>query len=400
MEKLVLAVNSGSSSLKCKLYSLPGFVPKAYFTAERIGENSKAKMVLANGMVRERGLPEPTLMAAVQACTECLVNTHAVSSLSDIKGIGHRVVQGGDTFSDAAVLDDKAASEIMDLVPLAPLHNPANLTCYYEFKKWMPRSTGQVAVFDTTLFHDLPLTEKTYPIPYQLAEKYKIRRYGAHGISHRFLALTAFENYMKTRQGRLITMHIGSGASLSAFLDGACIANSMGLTPLGGVMMGTRTGDMDPSVVTYLMENAHMGYGEVNYLLTKKSGLLGVSGISNDVRDLEQALAAGNKRAKLATDLFISRICDFLGAYFVKLGGLDWLVFSGGVFENSPAMREALVNKAGPALGLSLDPDANKALFMGKGGIISASDSKVKMAVIPTDEELMIAKDTVRVLGL
>lgn len=399
MANYILSVNAGSSSLKCKVYLLQNLDFEAYFTTERVGQSLNWTLVKKDGTKVTGTYEEPTLMSAVTKCVEIL-KKEVVGDLKNIKAVGHRIVQGAHLFSDACIMDSQAEEKILSLAPLAPLHNPANLTCYSVFKKLLPSTTGEVGVFDTTLYHSLPLTEQYFPIPYEISEKYKIYRYGAHGISHKYLLQKAEKNYIKKPHFRLITMHIGSGASLSAFKDEQCIATSMGLTPLGGVMMGTRSGDLDPSIVTYMMENIKLNFGQVNYMLTKKSGALGVSGISNDFRDIIAEAKKGNKRAILTNELFISRIADYLGSYFIKLGGLDYLVFSGGVFENSAYLREMLVEKCQSALGLSLDKKSNNLLIGGKEGLISTEKSNVTMLVLPTDEEKMIAMETIRVLHL
>lgn len=400
MGKYVLAVNSGSSSVKCSLFSLPDFETVAKITCERIGTSSPAVLSLPDGTERTEELSEPTLMGGVGAAIRLLKTLPLPEGLLSIKGIGHRIVQGGSLFSDSCVLDEEAEEKILSLVPLAPLHNPANLTCYKAFASIMPGSVGEVAVFDTTLYKDLPPEEYTLPIPYEVAETYGIRRYGAHGISHGYLIRRYREDYAINQNDRVITMHIGSGCSLSAFDGKKCVATSMGLTPLGGVMMGTRTGDMDPSVVTYLEAKMKATPGAMSHMLTKTSGLLGVSGVSNDVRDLLRASEEGNRRAELALSMFISRIADFVGSYYIKLGGLDSLVFSGGVFENSALLREKLGALLYPALRLKIDPRLNETVGAGGEGVITAPDSAIKGVVIPTAEEKMIAFETARVLRL
>lgn len=400
MERYLLAVNSGSSSLKCSLFSYPSYDLKAKIVVERIGQGSQAKMYSQGNKLTQAPLEEPTLMGAVKAAVELLKSLPFPNGLESIAGVGHRIVQGGDLFKDACLLDEEAEEKILSLVPLAPLHNPANLTCYQVFKKILPSSVGEVAVFDTTLYKDLPEVERTFPIPYDWSQTYSVKRYGAHGISHSYLSRTYYSRYSQTKEENIITMHIGSGCSLSAFEGGKCIATSMGLTPLGGVMMGTRTGDIDPSIVTYLGERTGAKVGEINYILTKKSGLLGVSGISNDCRDLLKASRDGNKRAALALNMFVSRIAEYVGSYFIKLGSLDALVFSGGVFENSPELRKGLADILEKALGFEINEEKNERIMSEKEGIITKPDSKIEGIVIPTAEEKMIAIEAARVLRL
>ena len=400
MSKILISLNAGSSSLKCSVFYLQGLKEIGWIHVDRIGEGSVAHLHECEGRDITLPLDNPTLKGAVEATIKLLRSIPATDDLKNIAGVGHRVVQGGNLFSGSVLFSDKIYEKILSLAPLAPLHNPANLTCYSEFTKLLPSSVGQVAVFDTALFHSLPDEERTLPISYDLAERYSIYRYGAHGISHSYLIRKAQETLGKKKTSRTITMHIGSGSSLTAFRYGNCIATSMGLTPLGGIVMGTRTGDMDPSVVTYLAERMNMSPSETNYLLTRRGGLLGISGVSNDCRDLVKAADEGNYRAELALRIFTSRIADFIGAYTIKLGGLDALVFSGGVYEKSTRLRAALVAKIGPALGFKLDEVKNSEIDPSVGGVISTSDSTITGVVIPTDEERMIAYETAMVLGL
>lgn len=398
----ILSVNSGSSSIKCKLFLMPERKLLAYFVVERLGTNSTCKVIIEGKDAQVYPMSGKTLIDAVDCIIDLMVTTGVVNDLSEIKGIGHRVVQGGDYFDDAVEFNADVEQRILDLVPLAPLHNPANLACYREFKKKIP-NVGEVAVFDTTLFCHLPDDERYYPIDYDLTEKYHIRRYGAHGISHKYLYNKCVKDYFNNvfSNKNIITMHIGNGASLSAFKNGVCIATSMGLTPLGGVMMGTRCGDLDPSIVTYIEDISGMSSGQIEYILTKHSGLLGVSGISNDVRDIKKAIDEdNNKRALLAKDLFLHSIAKQIGSYYVELGRIDALVFSGGIFENCVSFRKGLVDISKEALGLDLNDKANEIMKNGKEGIISTDKSKVSMIVIPTDEELMIAIETARILKL
>lgn len=400
MSEILISVNAGSSSLKCSVFELEGLAQIARIHVDRLGEGAVARLSREGKEDVVLPLETPTLKGAVDATIQLLRKVPETDNLNNVVGVGHRVVQGGDLFSGSVLMDEENYEKILSLVPLAPLHNPANLTCYSEFAKLLPDSVGEVAVFDTGLFHSLPDEERTLPIPHELAEQYSVYRYGAHGISHSYLIGEARRILGEKRTRRTITMHIGSGCSLSAFLDGECRATSMGLTPLGGTIMGTRTGDLDPSVATYLAERMKLTPGETTYMLTKRGGLLGISGLSNDCRDLVEAADAGNERADLALRIFTSRICDFIGSYTIKLGGLDTLVFAGGVYEKSKRLRKALAERIEPALGFRLDAERNGVIDPAVGGVISTDDSPITGIVIPTREEMMIAYETARILGL
>lgn len=400
MPDLILAVNSGSSSLKCSLFSLPDYEQICRIEAKSVAGLPTATLT-SNRLNLSEELTESNLKCFVDSAVSLLEQFLKAEKPGTIRAVGHRIVQGGSLFDGPCILDEEADRKILSLVPLAPLHNPANLACYHEFSRVMPEDVKQVAVFDSTLFKDLPESERTLPLPKELTEKYGIRRYGAHGISHGFLHREVKRILNLKPDSRVITMHIGSGASLAAFKGDRCIATSMGLTPLGGVMMGTRSGDIDPSAATYLAEQMHMDMGELTYMLTKRSGLLGISGITSDVEVLEQrAYVHGDKNSELALDMFTSRIADFVAAYTFKLGHVDALVFSGGVYENSPRLRKNLADILSEPLGFKLDKVANIRTKNGITEVITAEDSKVVGIVIPTQEEKMIAMETARVIGL
>ena len=320
-----------------------------------------------------------------------LVEKGIISSFDEIKVTGHRVVQGGKYFSCSVLFDEDSEAKIQSLIPLAPLHNAAHLTCYRAFKEVLP-NTPAVAVFDTAYHQTMLPQDYLFPIPYDLSEKYDIRRYGAHGTSHNYLAIEG-EKYLKgVEHPKIISCHIGSGASITAIKDGKCVATSMGLTPLGGIMMGTRTGDMDPSVFNYVCTVTGKSAEEVYQMFNKESGFKGVSKISNDSRDVLEAVERGVETAIIANDLFNRRIADFIGQYFVRLGGADLIIFSAGIGENSPATRESVCNLIADALGVEINKELN-ATLRGKEALISTENSRVKVAVIPTDEEVMIARD-------
>ncbi len=387
----VMTVNSGSSSLKFKLYEMPEEKVICSGLAERIGEPEGGFTIKYNG-VKESTTPVfKTHADAVRLLLDSLIQKGIIKSYDEIKSVGHRFVQGGTAYASSVVIDEKVVAKVEELIPLAPIHNPANLICYKAFKEVLPNVDG-VAVFDTAFHQTMAPEDYVYPIPYELTEKYQIRRYGFHGTSHKFLAQESYRYLEGVKEPKVISCHIGSGASLAAIKNGKCVATSMGLSPLGGIMMGTRTGDMDPSVFSYVCQVTGKSMDEVYAMFNKKSGFLGVSGISNDSRDILNACKEGNERAILANEIFTRRIADYIGQYFVRLGGCDLLVFSAGIGENSAESREQICAKVAEALGIVIDNDLNYSA-RGKEAVISAPESKVKVVVIPTDEEVMIARD-------
>lgn len=394
----VMAVNAGSSSLKFKLYDMPSETVICKGIADRIGhEDAIFKIESKNGK-KELILPILDHAVGVQLLLDNLLSEGIIKSLDEIGGIGHRIVQGGAYFAGSAIFDQDTEDKIESLIKLAPLHNAAHLVGFRAFKKVLP-NVGNVAVFDTAFHQTMEPVDYIYPVPYEYYTEYGIRRYGAHGTSHHYLALEAKKYYDKEKGNRVISCHLGSGASLCAILDGRCVATSMGLTPLGGIMMGTRTGDIDASVMAYACECTGKSVEEMYQIFNKKSGFLGVSGVSNDSRDILAAIEEGNERAKLANELFVRRILDFIGQYYVRLGGCDVLVFSAGIGENVGYYRQLICDQLEEPFGIKVDKEINLPL-RGKEALISTADSKVKVVVIPTDEEVMIARDTVRLLKL
>jgi len=394
----VMAVNAGSSSLKFKLYDMPSETVICKGIADRIGhEDAIFKIESKNGK-KELILPILDHAVGVQLLLDNLLSEGIIKSLDEIGGIGHRIVQGGAYFAGSAIFDQNTEDKIESLIKLAPLHNAAHLVGFRAFKKVLP-NVGNVAVFDTAFHQTMEPVDYIYPVPYEYYTEYGIRRYGAHGTSHNYLALEAKKYYDKEKGNRVISCHLGSGASLCAILDGRCVATSMGLTPLGGIMMGTRTGDIDASVMAYACECTGKSVEEMYQIFNKKSGFLGVSGVSNDSRDILAAIEEGNERAKLANELFVRRILDFIGQYYVRLGGCDVLVFSAGIGENVGYYRQLICDQLEEPFGIKVDKEINLPL-RGKEALISTADSKVKVVVIPTDEEVMIARDTVRLLKL
>lgn len=397
----VMSVNAGSSSLKFKLFEMPSERVITSGIAERIGhEDGIFKIKRPDGSTRKDVLPIHDHAQAVELLVEALISEGIVKSLEEIKGIGHRIVQGGKYFDRSTEFTAETESKIESLIPLAPLHNAAHLVGFRAFKKILP-AVGNVAVFDTAFHQSMKEEDYLYPLPYEYYEKYAVRKYGAHGTSHQYLAQVATEKYLGGRtDSSIITLHMGSGASLCAIKNGRCVTTSMGLTPLAGVMMGTRTGDIDPSVMPYLIDQTGLSAAEIYDIYNKKSGLLGVSELSNDTRDIEAAALQGDKRCQLAEKMFAIRVASYVGQYFVRLGHVDLLVFSAGIGENSPIFRKLIIDEFKEALGIILDEEANEKIHGGIGGYLSKEGSKIPVVVIPTDEELMIARDTVSVLGL
>lgn len=391
-----MAVNAGSSSIKYKLYEMPEEKVICSGLVERIGHDDGHFVIKFNGEKKEEVLPLPDHSVGVERILKALLEFKIIASYDEIKAVGHRVVQGGKYFSKSAYFDKDTEEKITKLIPLDPLHAPAHLMGFHAFKDALPDATA-IAVFDTAFHQSMEPEDYLFPIPYEFTEKYDCRRYGAHGTSHNFIAIEG-EKYVKdSKDKRIISCHLGSGASLCAIKNGKCVATSMGLTPLGGIMMGTRSGDIDPSVYYYLCDEAKLPYDEVYDILNKKSGFLGVSGVSNDTRDVEEAAANGNERAKTSIALWARRVADYIGSYYVRLGGADLIAFTAGVGENSAKFREEVLKRIEESLALKIDYEKNNELH-GKEGLISKEGSAIKVAVIPTDEEVMIARDCMKAL--
>ena len=391
-----MAVNAGSSSIKYKLYEMPEEKVICSGLVERIGHDDGHFVIKFNGEKKEEVLPLPDHSVGVERILKALLEFKIIASYDEIKAVGHRVVQGGKYFCKSAYFDKDTEEKITKLIPLDPLHAPAHLMGFHAFKDALPDATA-IAVFDTAFHQSMEPEDYLFPIPYEFTEKYDCRRYGAHGTSHNFIAIEG-EKYVKdSKDKRIISCHLGSGASLCAIKNGKCVATSMGLTPLGGIMMGTRSGDIDPSVYYYLCDEAKLPYDEVYDILNKKSGFLGVSGVSNDTRDVEEAAAKGNERAKTSIALWARRVADYIGSYYVRLGGADLIAFTAGVGENSAKFREEVLKRIEESLALKIDYEKNNELH-GKEGLISKEGSAIKVAVIPTDEEVMIARDCMKAL--
>ena len=395
----VIAVNSGSSSLKFQLFDMPSETVLTSGQAERIGQEMGTFTIKYQGDKKVTNLPLPDHKAAVNLLLKNLTDLGIVENLDEIKGAGHRIVQGGAYFSESVVVDEDVVSKVDELCELAPLHNYAHLVCYKAFAEALPQ-IGHVFVFDTAFHQSMGPESYMFPVPYDWYTQYKIRRYGAHGTSHWYVNRRTAELMGKDVEGlNMITCHLGNGASITAIRDGKCINTSMGLTPLGGIMMGTRSGDIDPTVVFYMMKKLECTPDEMDTFLNKRSGMLGVSGISSDARDIQAALEKGDERAKLTVDLYTNRVVNVMGGYYMQLGHVDAIVFTAGLGENDVNMRERVLKALEEGMGISIDYDLNKSI-RGDECLISKPDSKIAVYVIPTNEELVIARDTVRLLGL
>ena len=388
----IISINAGSSSLKFSLINMDDESVIASGVFERIGIDG-SYTIKFNG---EKYKEEVTLnnhVDAVNILLDKLISLNIVKSLEEIEGVGHRVVQGKDLFDKTVLVDDEVMEKLESIKHFAPLHNPANMLGIEAFKKALPNVPNTV-VFDTAFHQTMDAVEYMYPVPYEWYEKYGIRKYGAHGTSHRYITETVSE-ILGTDKLKLISCHIGNGASITAVKDGKCVDTSMGFTPLAGVMMGTRSGDIDPSLLPPVMEAENKDINEIINDLNKKSGVLGLSGISSDMRDLEDAYNEGNERAILTMNKYVRRITDYIAQYYVLLGGSDVIVFTAGVGENSPLIRK-LVCENLACLGVEIDDEKNN--IRGKQAEISTENSKIKVYVIPTDEELMIARDTLELI--
>lgn len=387
-----IAINAGSSSLKWTLYEMPAEETIASGIVERIGlENSIFTIKYGEGKKYEDVLDINNHQVAVELLLEKLVDLEIVSDINAIEGVGHRVVAGGEVYNKSALITDDVIDQIEALNELAPLHNPANVTGIRAFKKVLPDITS-VAVFDTSFHQTMPPVNFMYSLPYEYYEDFNVRKYGMHGTSHQFVAQRAAEILDKPfDELKIITCHLGNGGSITAVENGKSIDTSMGFTPLAGVTMGTRTGDIDAAIIPYLMEKLELtDVQDMIDIFNNQSGLKGISGVSSDMRDLETAEAEGNERAELALRIFEDRVRNYVAQYLVKMEGADAIVFTAGIGENAPATRQNIIKNFN-FLGIELDEELNN--VRGKERIISTEDSKTKVILIPTDEELVIARD-------
>lgn len=394
----ILVINAGSSSLKYQLMDSTSHDVLAKGLCERIGIDGRLTHKVPGKEDYKVDIAMPTHGEAIQAVLDALVSpVHGViADVKEIDAVGHRVLHGGMAFTESCIIDDACIAAIKECIPLGPLHNPANLMGIEACQKVMA-GTPQVAVFDTAFHMTMPEKAYTYAIPYEYYEKDKVRRYGFHGTSHRYVSARAADMLGKPAKDlKIITCHLGNGSSLAAVVGGKCVDTTMGLGPLAGFPMGTRSGDIDATILEYLMGRYGYDIKEMLNILNKKSGVLGISGVSSDFRDLEAAAEEGNKRAQLALDVFRYSVKKFIGAYAAAMGGVDAIVFTAGVGENDAGTRMDIASDL-EFMGVKMDEDANN--VRGKEAVISAPDSKVKVLLIPTDEELMIAMDTAELVS-
>lgn len=394
----ILVINCGSSSLKYQLIDMEDKKVLAKGLAERIGiEGGRVKYEAAgkDEIVIEEMLADHK--AALKIVLDSLKHAEygAVKSLDEIDAVGHRVVHGGEAFAESVIIDEKVMKAINDNVEIAPLHNPPNIIGIEACKEIMG-DIPMVAVFDTAFHQTIPALNYIYALPYEYYEKYKVRRYGFHGTSHQYITGRAAEMLgKKLDEVNLITCHLGNGSSISAVVGGKCYDTTMGFTPLEGLAMGTRTGDMDPAIVPFIMDKENLSTDEMSNVMNKKSGVLGISGVSSDFRDLEEAAEKGNDRAQLALDIFENRVRKFIGAYLTEMDHCDGIIFTAGVGENSISTRERVIDGLS-SLGIMLDHDKNN--MRGKEAVVSSDDSSIPVLVIPTNEELKIAMETAKLV--
>lgn len=389
----ILSVNAGSSSLKFQLYEMPEEKVLISGLMEKIGIENSFYTIKVNGEKIKKEVTLNNHEEAFEALVKELEENNVVDSLDEIKGIGHRIVQGGDYFDKTVIIDDKVLSKINELSSLAPLHNPAAVIGIKAAKEVFPNAV-QTVVFDTAFHQTMPKENYLYALPYSWYTDYKIRRYGAHGTSHKYVAQRANEILGRT-DTKLITCHIGNGASVSAVVNGKCVNTSMGLTPNAGLIMGTRCGDIDASIIPYVMEKTGMTPKEIDNVINKQSGLLALSKKSSDSRDIEEGIANGDENCILAQKMYVRRIVDYIAKYYVEMKGCDAICFTAGIGEKSVDTRRDIMNEL-EVLGVKMD--ANRNNVRGKEALVTADDSKIACYVIPTDEELMIARDTYKLV--
>ncbi|MGG4171239.1 acetate kinase [Bacillus safensis] len=389
----IIAINAGSSSLKFQLFDMPEETVLTKGLVERIGMENSIFTISVDGEKKTEVTDIPDHAVAVKMLLEKLTEFHIIKDFNEIDGVGHRVVHGGEKFSDSVLLTDEVINDIDQLSELAPLHNPANVVGIKAFKQILP-DVPAVAVFDTAFHQTMPEQSYLYSLPYDYYKNFGIRKYGFHGTSHKFVTERAAELLGRPLEElRLISCHLGNGASIAAVEGGKSIDTSMGFTPLAGVAMGTRSGNIDPALIPFIMEKTGHTAEEVLSTLNKKSGLLGVSGLSSDLRDIEEATEEGNDRAEVALDIFASRIHKYIGSYAARMNGVDAIIFTAGIGENSSEVR-ARVLRGLEFMGVYWDPSLNN--MRGEEAFISYPHSPVKVIVIPTNEEVMIARDVMR----
>ncbi len=389
----ILSINAGSSSLKFKLLEMPEETTLAEGIIERIGMNDAIFNFKKTSSKEKKILPIKNHEIAVELLVNSLTEFGVVEDLSEIKGIGHRVVHGGEKYSDSVQINDDVLFEIDRLSDLAPLHNPANLIGIKLFQKLLPNIPA-IAVFDTAFHQSMPEEAFIYGVPYEWYEKYGVRKYGFHGTSHKYVAHRV-EKLLGKDESKIIVCHLGNGGSICAVKNGKSIDTTMGFTPLTGLIMGTRCGDIDPAIISFIISKTKRTLADVENDLNKKSGLLGISGLSHDSRDIEEGIKKGEKRCVLAQNMFTRKIASYIASYHVLLEGADAIAFTGGIGENSSLTREQIVSRLA-VLGVKLNESAND--VRGDERLISTNDSTIKCFIIPTNEEVMIARDVIRLL--
>lgn len=385
----ILSVNAGSSSLKFQMYEMPEEKVLISGVFERIGIENSFYTIKLNGEKIKKEVVLSNHTDAVKILTNELLENNIVSDLSEIKAIGHRMVHGGEKYASSVLLTEDVITAVEELSDLAPLHNPANLVGVRAFKEVIPSAVA-VGVFDTAFHQTMEEENFLYPVPYEWYKEYGVRKYGFHGTSHKYVS-EKMASILGKEETKIITCHIGNGGSLAAVKNGKCIDTSMGFTPNAGIIMGSRSGDIDASLIPFVMKKTGMNISEIDNALNKKSGLLGISGISSDSRDIEDGIKSGNDRCKLAQEMYVNKIVKYIAEYYVELGGADAIVFTAGVGENSITTRKQIIDKLA-CLGIKLDEERNN--VRSEVALISTDDSSVKVYVIPTDEEVMIARDT------
>mgnify|MGYP004507266995 FL=1 len=385
----ILSVNAGSSSLKFRLYEMPEENLLISGVFERIGIEGSFYTIKYNGEKIKKEVELKNHKDAFNYLVNELLENKVVTSLEEIKGIGHRAVQGGASYNKAVFADDEVISNLTKYISIAPLHNPATITGINAANETLPNAKG-VVVFDTAFHQTMPEENFLYAVPYEWYTKYDVRRYGFHGTSHRYVSMRMNE-ILGRNDTKLITCHIGNGGSISAVLNGKCLNTSMGFTPNAGLVMGSRSGDIDASIIPYMEKMLGKTASEIDTMLNKQSGLLGISGVSSDARDIEDGIKEGNERCVLANKMYVKRVIDYIAKYYVELGGCDAIIFTAGVGENGIQTRKEIIEGL-KVLGVTLNEENNNT--RGEEIKISGDDSKIDVWVIPTDEELMIAKDT------
>ena len=392
----VLCVNAGSSSLKFQLYEMPEEISIISGYVEKIGAKDSFYTIKHDGNKTETKKPIKDHTEAVKVMLEELINYGVVKDLAEIRGVGHRVLHGGEKYSDSVVITKEVLKDIKNLTKLGPLHHPGNIAGIKAMQEALPEAV-QVAVFDTAFHQTIPKVQYMYPVPMEWYKKYGVRKYGFHGTSHKYITQLMSQKLGKEKVN-LIICHVGSGASITAVKDSKSYDTTMGLTPLDGLMMGTRSGSIDPSIIKYMIDESGMTYAEIDEALNKKSGLLGICGF-NDNRDVEQAIQNGNEDARLALDMYVDRIDRYIAEYYIELGGkVDAIVFTAGVLENGAETRESIIEGLEP-LGIKINHEVNNAIASFKeitSGVITAEDSTVPVYVEPTNEEVMITRDAYR----